>query len=1085
MNNWSILGIEPTEDKEIIKRAYMTELPKYNPEDDPQGFTRLRLAYENILNEINRKDKLSEEKSTPVDRFMGQLEDIYQDIIKRRDGRVWEELLQDEVCIRLDLVDEAEEKVMTFLMENNILPKKIWILLEKCFDWRARKDLLKETYPPNFIDFILNNTIYEELTDELFQLEPEAKAHHFDRWVRLYYEISDEINLAGSNMAEPDQDKELILEEKKAELEALPLNHIYYQAQLARKHLMTKEAQEAYSLIEPLFIKHPKDSFIGYIHAMALLDKGEPQMALIQFQELLEEDPNFLNGKKGLVDVYVALEDYETAREILLKILEEYPHDGYGGSMFFHVTEKLIELFQGKHQANPEDLEITLELAKHYLNHMDVDSCEQLLESLPKNTEDPRYHQYYAGVFYQKGEFHKAMMEHEILLEKEEKARHYDSQVRTLIALGKLEEALEQIEKGLALEEEDSIITVSLYDQKGIVLRDLGRFEEGLEAFNIGLTINEQAAGLHYNKALTYQRMGSFGEVIDCCERVRFINPFIADAYTLQMETYNGSGMYEQAIAISDLADQVNLDHPRIKYRKAGALRLLGDIDGAKVVIDELLKAEFDDGFRPYFHIDAAHIAEAKGNEEEALTHLKKAIELQPDNDIYQEELGNLYLRQEELLKSFEIFDTLVKKDSNNIYALIGRGNVYMAQKRYSDAQADFEMILRLSPEFGDAHFRLVDSYLAEGLYDKALERAKGWLEVSGSLFDHLEIPYILQNAQRYEEADKAFKQVIERFYDVGKAYAAYGYFLRDHQRIKEAIEISRQGIENDPSYGDAYNDLAYYLQRIGKPEEALVVIEEGWEKDLGNRGVLAKRRGEVYSFMKHYEEAIESMKEALEFQDQLEGLETLAGIYDGIAVIYECNLNDPHNALEYYTKAYEEDSKYPNTLMGLGDLYYYYFKDYPKAIEHYTKKIEVKPEEADAYLSRGIVLKALGEKRAAKKDFKKALELRRKEEAAEKLEKGTLCPVVYEASCYRELGKVKLAKKGYLAMLVEPHRKKSWCPRTVCDTCYYGLGQLAEIAGNLEEALDYYEKAISLSNSVIYNETKKNLLEKMKSKRL
>ena len=1081
MSNWSILGIEPTEDKEAIKIAYMTELPKYNPEDDPEGFTRLRLAYEDLLNEINQKDKVSEEENTPIGRFMGKFKEIYQDIIKRRDEKVWEELLQDEVCVRLDLVDETEEKVMTFLMENYLLPKKVWILLERCFDWRTRTDLLKQTYPPNFIDYILNNTTYEELTDELFQLEPEAKAHHFERWVELYHEISNIINHTGSNVADSDQDKEIALEEKKAELEGLPLHHVYYKAQLARKHLMVKEAHEAYSLIEPLFVEHPHDPFIGYIYAMASLDKGEPEKAMKQLQKMLEEDPAFLNAKKGLIDVYIAVEDYETARETLLKILEEYPHDGYAGSMFFYVTENLIRIFEEKHKANPEDLEITLDLAKHYLNHMNIDSCEKLLENLPRNTEDPRYHQYYAGVFYQKGEFHKAMRHHEILLQKEKKKRHYDNYVRTLIALGKTEEALEQVEKGLALEEEDSIMTVSLYDQKGIVLRDLGRFEEGLEAFDLGLAINQQAANLHYNKALTYQRMGSFGEVIDCCERVRFINPFIADAYTLQMETYNGSGMYEQALTISDLADQVNLDNPRIKYRKAGALRLLGDIDGAKEIIDELLKAEFDDGYRPNFHIDASYIAEAKGNTDEALAHLKKAVELQPDNDIYKEELGNLYLRRDELSKSFEIFNTLVKKDSDNIYALLGRGNTYMAQKKYSDAQLDFEMILRLSPEFGDAHFRLVDSYVAEGLYDKALERAKGWLEVSGTLFDHLDIPYILQSAQRYEEADEAYQQVIEEFPDVGKAYASYGYFLRDHKRLEEAIGISRLGIEKDPNYGDAYNDLTYYLQRTGKPEEALAVIEEGWEKDLGNRGVLAKRRGEIYSFMKRYQEAIESMEQALELKDQLEGLETLVSIYDGIAMIYECNLNDPHSAFEYYTKAYEEDSKYPNTLLGLGDLYYYYFKDYPKAIEYYTRKIEVKPEEADAYLSRGIVLKTLGETRAAKKDFKKALELRRKEEAAEKLEKGTLCAVVYEASCYRELGKYKLAKKGYQSMLDEPHRKKSWCIKTVCDTCYYGLGQLAEIAGDLEEALDYYEKAIAVTNSVIYNEAKKNVLEKMK----
>jgi len=68
--------------------------------------------------------------------------------------------------------------------------------------------------------------------------------------------------------------------------------------------------------------------------------------------------------------------------------------------------------------------------------------------------------------------------------------------------------------------------------------------------------------------------------------------------------------------------------------------------------------------------------------------------------------------------------------------------------------------------------------------------------------------------------------------------------------------------------------------------------------------------------------------------------------------------------------------------------------------------------------------------------------------------------------------------------MLNEPHRKKTGCTKTICDACYYGLGQLVEIAGDLEEALDYYEKLISISNSVVHNEAKKNVLEKMSSER-
>lgn len=43
---WEILGIEPTQDQQAIRQAYRDLLPAYHPESDPEGFKRLREAYE-------------------------------------------------------------------------------------------------------------------------------------------------------------------------------------------------------------------------------------------------------------------------------------------------------------------------------------------------------------------------------------------------------------------------------------------------------------------------------------------------------------------------------------------------------------------------------------------------------------------------------------------------------------------------------------------------------------------------------------------------------------------------------------------------------------------------------------------------------------------------------------------------------------------------------------------------------------------------------------------------------------------------------------------------------------------------------
>ena len=49
-----ILQIEETKDKNTIKTAYRSLLPKTNPEDDPEGFKQLRQAYEEAMRYADR-----------------------------------------------------------------------------------------------------------------------------------------------------------------------------------------------------------------------------------------------------------------------------------------------------------------------------------------------------------------------------------------------------------------------------------------------------------------------------------------------------------------------------------------------------------------------------------------------------------------------------------------------------------------------------------------------------------------------------------------------------------------------------------------------------------------------------------------------------------------------------------------------------------------------------------------------------------------------------------------------------------------------------------------------------------------------
>ena len=88
---FGILQIPETKEEGEIRAAYYRLLTGVNPEDDPEGFKRLRRAYEEGIAYVRGLDK--EETASGVEwlqnqeagRLLQQLADIYEDISRRQD----------------------------------------------------------------------------------------------------------------------------------------------------------------------------------------------------------------------------------------------------------------------------------------------------------------------------------------------------------------------------------------------------------------------------------------------------------------------------------------------------------------------------------------------------------------------------------------------------------------------------------------------------------------------------------------------------------------------------------------------------------------------------------------------------------------------------------------------------------------------------------------------------------------------------------------------------------------------------------------------------------------------------------------
>lgn len=63
MNEWEILGIEPTSDKKEIKKAYARLLKQYHPEENPEEFKQIQAAYQQCLHPDQEIESVSYEQN--------------------------------------------------------------------------------------------------------------------------------------------------------------------------------------------------------------------------------------------------------------------------------------------------------------------------------------------------------------------------------------------------------------------------------------------------------------------------------------------------------------------------------------------------------------------------------------------------------------------------------------------------------------------------------------------------------------------------------------------------------------------------------------------------------------------------------------------------------------------------------------------------------------------------------------------------------------------------------------------------------------------------------------------------------------
>lgn len=559
--DWFILGIQPTKDKKAITAAYREKLRQTNPEDKPEEFKALRLAYEEALAYADQADAAPVRDESPVGLWMEAVVKLYEDYSARINPKNWEKLMEDDVCIGLDTRPAAEEALLKFLLENYFLPKTVWEVLDTTFAFSQRVEELYETWPREFIDHAVISGIRLDPALDYDLFVPGVNGADCDTYRRLYFQASQvPLNEIG-----------VLLDQ----MDALSERHPYGEGLRYRYLMETGHEEEGRNGFRHLAAAYPANAMLCLTWAEVCLEDGSIEEAKQLATQILDLEPKNTNAKAIYAKCLAAKEQYHEAKECAYEIM----HNSSENPMLMAQTaellkswnEKLILQREATYAEHPADIDNMIELAWCYAQNERVDDAMALANKIDPNYEDTfAYHNLMGKLYHNTNKFAEALSHLQIVetvlrnmaddgtTETQKRMARLPEMLQIqgscLMQLGRVEEAKEKFEQALAGAPED----VEALSVMGKILFSSGDYTAAIEVFQRLLWVSPGSWFAEMLTAMSLYQLHRDREAFDAVNRALAFQSNDLSMYLLKMQILIRNEIFEGVHEILDFLKENN-----------------------------------------------------------------------------------------------------------------------------------------------------------------------------------------------------------------------------------------------------------------------------------------------------------------------------------------------------------------------------------------------------------------------------------------------------------------------------------------------------------------------------------------------
>lgn len=1121
-----VLGLKETKEEPAIQEAYRGLLKQTNPEDDPEGFKRLREAYEAAVAWARKPEEQAQGEKTDIDKWIDRADLVYKNIYTRCQPEAWKEILDDPICEDLDTSLQAREAMLAYFMDHIYLPNAIWKLVDKQFQIIEDRENLEQQFPKDFLNYVtyyiqndefINYSLFKILDEE--QMDADAYIRNFLGVKRLVDqgeigECRKQLDaLKAFGVYHPYEDVEMLrvlyilMEKAKPEMpEGKTLEE-------------TPGGEEAVRIMEKLLENYGEDGYVQLHCGIGKWTMGREEEAARLWETILEKYPPHYMAKLYLVRYLMKKEEYRRAKEKILELLEVDGNDEQVIECLHGVNDALIKEYdekkrEAKEQGRDLEFEDAVELARCYYQNEKSEEAISILEKLtPDDQQEYEYASLFGRVLYRADQYERACPQLKRWLElirqtpeddDEEHKKRRSREFRACHILsgcchetGDREQAMDYVEQAIrvAKNQEDM---VSAMQYKAYMLFTYEEYEKCIDSCDQVIKENERYFPAYLQRQEAAYKLKKGQQVVDdYYNAINLYNGYYKP-YLLAAQTFFYHDQYEDAKGVLDRAQENGV--------------------------------EFSDNMKLYQVKILRNLAEKKEDRELPFSIIRGLLETvkSPETDIedlseMEYELALLYWDDGDLDKAVEYLNLAIEKNPDRMqYHMVG-GHIYLDKKAYKKALEEYNIA---SADYGESpslHYNcgvcqeeLGLKELAMECYKKALEYKEGYRDACEKIANYYKDRY-----NRFY--DKADFELALSYINRQLAVRENCYYLVERGRIymsayklKEAIKDFEKALEYVENDWASYNNMGCCYKYMGQFEKAIQCLEKSVECMGEDKSVLPySNMADCYEALKQYDKAIECYEKDLElfpdrkvFRKEIGLLYQYMGDYDNALKYFEMEpgLDDYYEntaniyflqgkkklAIQTYEEGIRKASK-ENKSDRFSDLAYFYrhvLRDTKKAEYYYKKALSTATDDDDRHeleWKMAALYFTIGKKDNAKLFARKALEHFNK--AGNGTEANYLDYLQYRPARLMRFGWIYIClgetEKG-LTMFRQ--MTQCWrcrhCRHKECFEAYQYLGRYYETTGEYEKALEYYEKAYEINDQDLVSEISIEKVKELMRKR-